>query len=36
MIEERDKNDDGARYTSEAVIRMRNERLNYKIGKPIL
>lgn len=33
MIEERDKNDDGTRYTSEDVIRMRNERLNYKIGK---
>lgn len=35
-IEERDKNDDGTRYTSEDVIRMRNERLNYKIGLPIL
>lgn len=26
MIEERDKNDDGTRYTSEDVIRMRKER----------
>lgn len=31
MIEERDKNDDGARYTSEDIIRMREQELDEEV-----